>query len=119
MVYFLTMEGLLFETELTTLATRQIADVTRALQIEGQPHFKGCHTAQGRVVVANNTYEEEEFLGKRASGGLAEWDGVAWTVLERNPFVEESGKQNTSAGSRYGNTLYATGVNQRHPAGAP
>jgi len=109
MVYFLTMEGLLFETELTTLATRQIADVTRALQIEGQPHFKGCHTAQGRVVVANNTYEEEEFLGKRASGGLAEWDGVAWTVLERNPFVEVSGKQNPSAGSRYGNTLYATG----------
>lgn len=109
MVYFLTMEGLLFETELTTLATRQIADVTRALQIEGQPHFKGCHTAQGRVVVANNTYEEEEFLGKRASGCLAEWDGVAWTVLERNPFVEVSGKQNPSAGSRYGNTLYATG----------
>lgn len=109
MVYFLTMEGLLFEVDLKSLDTRQIADVTTALSIEGQPHFKGCHTAQGRVVVANNTYEEEEFLGTRASGCLAEWDGSTWTVLERNPFVEVSGKQNPVAGSRYGNTLYATG----------
>jgi len=109
MVYFLTMEGLLFESNLETLETRQVSDVTAALQIEGQPHFKGCHTAQGRVVVANNTYEEAEFLGTRSSGCLAEWDGENWTVIERNPFVEVSGKQNPLAGSRYGNTLYATG----------
>lgn len=109
MVYFLTMEGLLFETDLKTLETRQVSDVTGALKIEGQPHFKGCHTAQGRVVVANNTYEEEEFLGTRSSGCLAEWDGKNWTVIEKNPFVEVSGKQNPVAGSRYGNTLYATG----------
>ncbi len=109
MVYFLSMEGLLFETDLITLATDQVDNVTQALGIEGQPHFKGCHTAQGRVVVANNTYEEEEFLGDRASGCLASWDGSTWTVLERNPFVEVSGKQNPKAGSRYGNTLYATG----------
>jgi len=112
MVYFLTMEGLLFETDLVSLETTQVADVTQTLGIEGQPHFKGCHTAQDRVVVANNTYEEEEFLGERTSGCLAEWDGDTWTVLERNPFVEVSGKQNPSAGSRYGNTLYATGWNK-------
>ncbi len=109
MAYFLTMEGLLFETDLTTLETRQKADLVQQLGIEGQPHFKGCFTAQNRVVVANNTYEEEEYLGERASGCLAEWDGEKWTVLERNPFVEVSGKQNPRAGSRYGNTLYATG----------
>lgn len=109
MVYFLTMEGLLFETELTTLETRQLADLVKELGIEGQPHFKGGHTAQGRLVVANNTYEEPEFLGERAAGCLAEWDGAQWRVLERNPFVEVSGKQNPGAGQRYGNTLYATG----------
>lgn len=109
MVYFLTMEGLLFEMDLKTLETKQLADLVKILDITGQPHFKGGHTAQGRVVVANNTYEEEEFLGERAAGCLAEWDGKTWTVIERNPFVEVSGKQNPRAGSRYGNTLYATG----------
>ncbi len=109
LAYFLTMEGLLFETDLKTLETRQLADLVKELGIEGQPHFKACFSAQGRVVVANNTYEEEEYQGKRSGGCLAEWDGKKWKVLERNPFVEVSGKQNPRAGSRYGNTLYATG----------
>ena len=109
MVYFLTMEGLLFETDLETLETRELANVVNELGIEGQPHFKGAHTAQGRLVVANNTYEEPEFLGERASGCLGEWDGARWRVIERNPFVEVSGKQNPAPGQRYGNTLFATG----------
>jgi hypothetical protein len=109
MVYFLTMEGLLFETDLETLESTQLINLVDELGIKGQPHFKGGHTAQGRVVVANNTYEEPEFLGERAGGCLAEWDGETWTIVERNPFVEVSGKQNPSAGKRYGNTLYATG----------
>lgn len=109
MVYFLTMEGLFFETDLLSLETTELADLKETLKIDGQAHFKGCHTAQGRVVVANNTYEEEEFLGTRAAGCLAEWDGETWTVLERNPFVEVSGKQNPIAGQRFGNTLFATG----------
>jgi hypothetical protein len=112
LAYFLTMEGLLFEVDLNTLEARQLADLVKELGIEGQPHFKGCFSAQGRVVVANNTYEEEEYLGTREAGCLAEWDGTTWTVLERNPFVEVSGKQNPRAGSRYGNTLYATGWNK-------
>lgn len=110
MAYFLTMEGLLFETDLVSLETRQLADLVKELEIgEGQPHFKGAHSAQGRLVVANNTYEEPEYLGERAAGCLAEWDGKTWTVLERSPFVEVSGKQNPAAGGRYGNTLYAAG----------
>ena len=109
MVYFLTMEGLLFEVNLKTLEATKLADLVEELGIEGQPHFKGAHTAQGRVVVANNTYEEPEFLGERAGGCLAEWDGTTWTVLERNPFVEVSGKQNPGPGGRYGNTVFATG----------
>jgi hypothetical protein len=109
MVYFVTMEGLLFETDLKTLETRELANLVKILNIEGQPHFKGGHTAQGRLVVANNTYEEPEFLGERAGGCLAEWDGKEWRIVERNPFVEVSGKQEPGSGKRYGNPLYATG----------
>jgi hypothetical protein len=110
-VYFLTMEGLLFEADVRTLEAKQLADLVVELNIPkgAQPHFKGAHTAQGRLVVANNTYEEPEFLGERAGGRLAEWDGETWTVLEENPFIEVSGKQNPAIGRRYGNTLFAVG----------
>lgn len=110
-VYFLTMEGKLFETDVKTLETKLLVDLVAELKIPkgAQPHFKAAHSAQGRLVVANNTYEEPEFLGKRAGGRLAEWDGKTWTVLEENPFIEVSGKQNPSAGGRYGNTLFAVG----------
>lgn len=110
-VYFLTMEGLLYEADVKTLITKRLFDLVAELKLpkDAQPHFKGAHSSQGRLVVANNTYEEPEFLGKRAGGRLAEWDGKAWTVLEENPFVEVSGKQNPGPGGRYGNTLYAVG----------
>ena len=111
MVYFLTMEGYLWEVNLKTLESRQLFDLNKELDFPtGQaPHFKGGHTAQGRVVVAANRYWEDDFLGKVQGGRLAEWDGEKWTILERNPFVEVSGKQNPRVGKNYGNTLYATG----------
>jgi len=110
-VYFLTMEGLMFEVDVKTLAAKRLFDLVKKLEIPrgATPHFKGAHTAQGRVVVANNTYEEPEFFGKRQAGCLAEWDGKTWRIVERNPFVEVSGKQNPGPGKRYGNTLFATG----------
>lgn len=110
-VYFLTMEGYLWETDLTTLESRQLFNLNQELEFpEGRaPHFKGGHTAQGRVVVAANRYWEEDFLGEVQGGRLAEWDGDSWTILERHPFVEVSGKQNPSSGKAFGNTLYATG----------
>lgn len=115
LVYFVTMEGLLFEANVQTLETKQLADMNKELKIPGgaQPHYKGGFSAQGRLVVANNTYEEEEYLGKRQAGRLAEWDGKRWSVLEENPFIEVSGKQNPRAGSRYGNPLYAVGWDSR------
>ena len=59
--------------------------------------------------VANNTYDEREFLGKRDGGRLAEWDGKSakWTIVERNPFVEVHASGGD--GSYGGNTLYAVG----------
>jgi hypothetical protein len=110
-VYFLTMEGLLFECDVHSLEVQEIADCTKELNLPAgsQPHFKGAFSAQGRLVVANNTYDEQEYLGKRAAGRLAEWDGTTWTVLEENPFIEVSGKQNPTVGAYFGNTLYALG----------
>jgi hypothetical protein len=115
-VYVLTMEGLLFEVDVRSLEARQLADLVRELGLpqSSQPHFKGAFSSQGRLVVANNTYEEEEHLGRREAGRLAEWDGSGpWRILERNPFVEVSGKQNPRVGQWYGNTLYALGWDNR------
>ncbi|MEA3224807.1 MAG: hypothetical protein U9Q07_02570, partial [Planctomycetota bacterium] len=123
-VYFMGMEGGFFEVDVHTLEAKKLFNLCEELELPlsdtqhsvvvgkkryAEPHFKGAHTAQGRVVVANNTYTEMEFLGKRQAGCLAEWDGKKWTVIERNPFVGVSGKQNPHAGGKYGNTLYATG----------
>jgi hypothetical protein len=109
MAYFLTMEGLLFEVDLNTLEAKRLCSLVKELDLQTRPHFKAAHTAQGRLVVANNTYEEAEFLGQRADGCLAEWDGSSWAVVERHPFVEVSGKQEPGSGKRYGNTLFAAG----------
>lgn len=110
--YFLTMEGELFEVHTGTLEVTHLYDLAEELELpEGsQPHFKAAHAAQGRLVVANNTYEEPEFLGKRSAGRLAEWDGEGpWRIVERNPFIEVSGKQNLGPGSHFGNTIFAVG----------
>jgi hypothetical protein len=114
MAYFLTMEGLLFEVDLVSLETTQLFNLIEELNIPpGQaPHFKSGFTAQGRVVVASNRYWEEDFKGEVQGGRLAEWNGNKWDVLERNPFVEVSGKQNPRAGQNFGNTLFATGWNK-------
>ena len=115
-VYFLTMEGLLFETDMTTLESTQLFDLTKELDwtTGAYLHFKGMHTGHGRVVVANNTYEEGEHLGTRQGGRLAEWTGEGdWTILERNPFIEVSGNQRSAASDYYGSPLYAVGWDRR------
>jgi hypothetical protein len=90
-VYFLTMEGLLFEVDVNSLEARQVANVKKDLGIAGRAHFKGGYTGAGRVVVANNSYDEQDVLGKRHDGRLAEWDGKTWTILERTAFCEVMG----------------------------
>jgi hypothetical protein len=111
LAYYLTMEGHLFEVNLITLREKQLFNLNKELEFPPgkPPHFKSGFTAQGKVVVAANRYWEEDFLGKVNGGRLAEWDGKKWKILEKNPFVEVSGKQNPRVGSNYGNTLFATG----------
>ena len=103
-VYMLGMEGEFFELDLRDLATRQIADLTDELGINRRRvHFKAGYTQAGRVIVANNTYDELEFTGQAADGRLAEWDGKRWTVLERVPFVEVTGR------GGFAGTIFAMG----------
>ena len=93
-VYFLTMEGLLFEADVHTLRTTHLFDVKKELLMpEGAySHFKGGYTGAGRVVVANNTYSEPDQLGHPSGGRLGEWDGQKWTTLAGTAFCEVTGR---------------------------
>ncbi len=105
LVYMLGMEGELFELNPRTLACRPIADLQKELGTEGEErvHFKDTFTACGRLVVCSNEYDEQDFLGKRAQGRLAEFDGKKWTLLETKPFVA------IHSLGHFGNTIFATG----------
>ncbi len=107
-VYVLGMEGRFWELDVKTLESKLLFDLVKELEIRpAKEHFKGAYSAAGRVVVANNTYDEKEHLGQRAAGRLAEWDGKKWTIIERNPFVGVGG---SASGASYGgHTIYATG----------
>jgi len=109
-VYVQAMEGGFYEVDVRTLDARRLFDLSKEeLGIQGTAHFKGGYTAQGRVVVANNTYHDGD--QRRGSGGgrLAEWDGKRWNVIHRTAFCDV-----TTAGGIYGAPtddapLYAVG----------
>lgn len=104
-VYVLGMEGEFFELDVHSLSVTHLDDLTERLGVGGHrpAHFKAGYSAFGRVLVANNTYDEEEFLGRQSRGRLAEWDGRDWTILEHNPFVEVTGR------GSFAGTIFATG----------
>ena len=88
-VYAQAMEGKLYEVDVETLAVRAIADLTQVLEIrEGRAHFKGAYTSQGRLVVANNTYDSADAVRGWGGGRLAEWDGQTWKVVQRTAYCE-------------------------------
>jgi len=91
MVYMLGMEGEFFEMNVHTLKCHQVADLVKELDLPFV-HFKAGYTGYGRVVVADNSYDNEEFEGRRKAGVLAEWDGTEWNIIERSPFVEVAGR---------------------------
>jgi hypothetical protein len=118
MVYFLTMEGQLFETNVYTLETNHVFDLIDEfyqktydqLRNDGiYIHFKGGFTGNGRVIVANNSYQEGDYLGEQHGGRLAEWDGNEWTVLDKTAYIEVHGKMNPI----YGNGIWATGWDRK------
>ncbi len=118
-VYFLTMEGLFFECDVNTFKVTLLFNLYNELEIPttGYVHFKDGHTGNGRVVVANNSYDERDFLGESFAGRLAEWDGKSekWTILERTAFIGVGGKNSSQfmGKSIYGNPIFATGWDKK------
>ncbi len=108
-VYVLGMEGEFYEMDVHTLETTFIADLTVELGVPDHKyaHFKAAYSNFGRVVVANNSYDERDFRGVEAAGRLAEWDGENWTIIERNPFIEVNGRGD------FAGTIFAMGWDKR------
>jgi hypothetical protein len=104
-VYMLGMEGEFFELDVHTLRSQSLGNISETLGVprDHWPHFKAGHTAFGRVVVANNTYDLRDFEGPDCGGCLAEWDGRNWTLLEKTAFNEVTGLGETCK------TMFATG----------
>lgn len=118
-VYFLTMEGLFFECDVQSLESKELFDLYDELEIPGTGyvHFKDGHTGNGRVVVANNSYDERDYTGESFAGRLAEWDGKSetWTILEKTAFIGVGGKNSSTfkGKSIYGNPIFATGWDKK------
>ena len=87
-VYYLTMEALFFEVDLETLESTLLFDLTKELDLGDVEHlhFKDGCTGHGRVVVANNTYTNADYVQGEWQGRLAEWDGTEWRILETCQF---------------------------------
>jgi len=74
-VYMLAMEGEFFEVDVHTLEAKQLFNLVKELGItfkQGKEHFKSGFSANGRVVVANNSYYEADYMGQQEAGRLAE-----------------------------------------------
>jgi len=118
-VYFLTMEGLFFECDVNTLKITRLFDLSAELKIPetGYVHFKDGYTGSGRVVVANNSYDERDYLGQSYAGRLAEWNGTdqKWTILEKTAFIGIGGKNSMlfKGNSIYGNPIFAIGWDKK------
>ncbi len=108
-VYMLGMEGEFYELDVHSLRTTFLADLVTELGIPDHEycHFKAGYSNFGRVVVANNSYDERDFTGVEAAGRLAEWDGDRWTIIERNPFIEVNGRGD------FAGTIFAMGWDKR------
>ena len=98
MVYFYDMEGMLYETNVHSLAVKKLFNKP----VPGW-HGKGAYTAQGQLVVANNGEEAVFKLTKdmleagdlpkndEEKGVLASWNGKTWKIIERKQFTDVTG----------------------------
>jgi hypothetical protein len=107
-VYVLTMEGLVFSLDMRDLQVTEDWDLNRELGTDGEfkVHYKDCFTAHGRFVVCSNEYGEDDWAGRQSRGRLAEFDGNAWSVIERKPFTAIGGRGD------FTDTIVATGWDQ-------
>ena len=118
MVYYIDMEGSVWEANVRTL------DVKRLFKkpVPGW-HGKGGYTSQGRLVVSNNgelhvgSYKDVLVGGKAESdeerGVLAQWDGNAWSIVERRQFTEVTGPNGITGGSDGDDPIWSMGWDRR------
>ncbi len=110
LVYAQAMEGKLYEVEVHNLQCRVLFDLSReALGINGRSHFKGAYTSQGRLVVANNTYESGDVARGFGSGRLAEWDGDKWRVIRQTAYCDVTTAHGVEAIAEDAGPLWAVG----------
>ncbi|MEO5999083.1 MAG: hypothetical protein ABIN89_20075 [Chitinophagaceae bacterium] len=97
-VYFLDMEGAVYEADVHTLAVTKLF----SKPVPGW-HMKGGYTAQNLLVLANNGEHRPADIIKadlkagadpaneEEMGVLASWDGKDWKIVERRQFTDVTG----------------------------
>ncbi len=105
LVYFLGMEGTLYEADVHTLAAQPIADLNAELGVESKPHFKDAYSDHGRLVVVNNSYYAEDYARGESDGRLAEWDTKRWRTIAQTQFNTVTGRSSDALGR----AIYAAG----------
>lgn len=95
-VYYIDMEGSIWEADVDTLEVRQLFKKP----VPGW-HGKGGYTSQGRLIVSNNGElpvgdYKDLLVGSKSrnldeAGVLAEWDGNEWRIIERRQFTDITG----------------------------
>ena len=104
-VYFLGMEGELFEADVDTLESTLLTNVNDELDVSRRSHYKDAFTGHGRLVVANNSYYADDFQRGESDGRLAEWDGQRWRTIARTQFNTVTGR----VSGELGRAIYAVG----------
>jgi hypothetical protein len=118
LVYYIDMEGSVWEANVHTLEVKQLFKKP----IPGW-HGKGGYTSQGRLVISNNGELHVGNYGDLLVGGeakteeergvLAEFDGEAWSIVERRQYTEVTGPSGISGGSDRNDPLWAIGWDRR------
>lgn len=116
MVYMLSMDGPLYEVDITQgspLKAVKLFDLPEILNIPSgeQPHFKAAHTMNETLFVCSNTFTQQDMLGTENGGRFASWKGdtknssnnYGWEIIESTGFVEVTGRHN------FGRVVYAVG----------
>lgn len=118
MVYYVDMEGSIWEANVHTLA------VTRLFKkpVPGW-HGKGAYVSQGRLVISNNgelhagSYDGLLVGGPATSdeerGVLAEFNGKDWSIIERKQYTDVTGPAGIAGGSDGNDPIWTMGWDRR------
>lgn len=120
--YLFDMEGPVWEVDVNTLAGQR-------LFVKPAPgwHGKGAYTGQNRLVISNNGESsaahdlpqewelpaEQWARGGENVGGLAEYDGAEWRVVQRRQFVDITGPRGIRGTFRPDDPVWAMGWDRR------